>query len=138
MIDLNGRFYIENMFFTPKMNFNEESIKSNVKNIISIKSSGCGLKEVVVDKVKVMDYNYTIVLQFVTNSLVQINLFPTLNGQTGGNIFSDENRHKNKVINDAVLYFEFNFLPPYIYSWGDVLSIDDIKSGLSYISIQYR
>lgn len=82
------------------------------------------------------DQNTFFVLQFKNGVLQQVRIALALDGDDS-NPWAGKSEASRKLIHDKMLLDEFGE-PPYQFDWGEIQSVNDMKSGASQIILNYR
>ncbi|MDE1475967.1 hypothetical protein KKI90_04535 [Xenorhabdus bovienii] len=92
-----------------------------------------------IDDILFLDKNYIINVVFQDGVIDFINLLPfNKEKENKINVFTNENQMRNKLINDDLLKLLFGSSEKLFFLWGNIESVDDNKSGMSYIIISYK
>ncbi|MDE9566629.1 hypothetical protein KKI93_22095 [Xenorhabdus bovienii] len=92
-----------------------------------------------IDDILFLDKNYIINVVFQDGVIDFINLLPfNKEKENKINVFTNENQMRNKLINDDLLKSLFGSSEKLFFLWGNIESVDDNKSGMSYIIISYK
>jgi hypothetical protein len=135
MIDTkNGDIYINNSQIKLTLNLSVEQFKKtplysgeNIKPFYSVKHS-----------VHIANKNFKIALYFLNNKLKEIRLYSEeIALGTSWLDFSEQKELERKKEHDKWLE---NLIGkgPYLYSWGEIISVFDKKGGVSSIIIRYK
>ncbi|CBJ80428.1 hypothetical protein XBJ2_520048 [Xenorhabdus bovienii str. Jollieti] len=92
-----------------------------------------------IDDILFLDKNYIINVVFQDGIIDFIKLLPfNKEKENKINVFTNENQMRNKLINDDLLKSLFGSSEKLFFLWGNIESVDDNKSGMSYIIISYK
>ncbi|MBD2780343.1 hypothetical protein [Xenorhabdus szentirmaii] len=138
MIYNNGDISLNGIIINPLIsldNFIALTLDLNPKRVYDFE----GRVSYSIDNILFLNINYIVSVVFQDGIIDFIKLLPfNKEKENEINVFTNENQIRNKLINDNLLKSLFGSSENLFFLWGNIQSMDDNRSGMSYIIISYK
>ncbi|CDG16664.1 hypothetical protein [Xenorhabdus doucetiae] len=138
MIYINGDISLNGIIINPLItldNFIALTLDLNPRKVYDFE----GRVSYSIDNMLFLNINYIVSVVFQDGIIDFIKLLPfNKKKENEINVFTNENQIRNKLINDNLLKSLFGSSEKLFFLWGNIQSVDDNRSGMSYIIISYK
>ncbi|MBD2783390.1 hypothetical protein ID858_02460 [Xenorhabdus sp. DI] len=138
MIYINGDININGIIINPLITLDDFitlTLDLNPKKMYDF----VGRVSYSIDDILFLDINYIVSVVFQDGIIDFIKLLPfNKEKENKINVFTNENQTGNKLVNDNLLKSLFGSSKKLFFLWGNIESVADNRSGMSYIIISYK